>query len=32
MTTVIAFVATWLALGFIVGWSTNSRTIQGEDD
>jgi hypothetical protein len=27
---VIAFTVTWLLLGMMVGWGTNSRTIEGE--
>jgi hypothetical protein len=31
MSTLLAFVVSWLVLGWLVGWSTNSRTIEGED-
>ena len=26
----IAFMVTWIALGMMVGWVTNSRTIDGD--
>ena len=28
--TVLAFVASWLVVGWLVGWSTHSKTIEGD--
>jgi len=29
--TLIAFLLTWLVLGWLVGWGLHSRSIEGED-
>ena len=29
MSTLLAFVASWLVVGWLVGWSTHSKTIDG---